>query len=290
MKKILLPTDFSDASRKAIHFAQVLFEEIRVEFYLLHVYSNAPHPGYTFLQEDIEPSVVRHLHQFLAQITCQPVPDYHAYYILALPSDPVNLVKAIIEHDGYDYIVVGSSGAGGSSQLGHVAVGLIRQAKTNVLVVPPSVSLNPIREIVLATDYSTLNQVSCLRPLEEFVVRNKAHLTGLSIVDDQLALLNGEAYKIDRQRLDRVFDSIETGPYLILDKTVEGRINTYLDTHSINLLVTVPDRKLLQTQKWDNSLTYQLAFKPRVPLLALYDPEPVEPTKSGNGNKIKEPV
>ncbi|WP_212768249.1 universal stress protein [Larkinella sp. C7] len=273
MKKILLLTDFSEASLKAIHFAQHLFDAIPAEFYLMHVYPVEPSDLYIFPIEDVERSVKRKIRQFLADSTSQSVPDYHSYHTLTAPGDPVRTVVATLEKTPYDYVVVGATGSGCLPVLGSVATGLIRKAKTHVLVVPQNVNGKPIREVVLAMDYTTLNQVNCLQALEELVHAKKSRLTGLSIVDNRTPMWIGQEFEEYRQRFAHVFDSVETGSYLILDEEVTRGIDTYLTTHPVDLLVTVPHRKTLLDAVWDRSLTRRLAYKPRVPLLALYDPE-----------------
>mgnify|MGYP000303646047 CR=1 FL=1 len=42
MKKILLPTDFSENAQKAIDYALLLFKNEACTFYLLHAYHDAP--------------------------------------------------------------------------------------------------------------------------------------------------------------------------------------------------------------------------------------------------------
>ncbi|RRA99998.1 universal stress protein [Larkinella rosea] len=275
MKNILLLTDFSEASQKAIRFAQTLFEEIPAAFDLLHVYAVDPGVMYGLQMEEAEQNVTRRLHQFLAELPIQPVPEYQSYQCLTAAGNPIRAVEAALEQKPYAYVVVGASGAGLMPVLGSVATGLIRQVKTNVLVVPQHTIIRPIREVVLATDYRSLKQMSCLQPLEELGQLKPIRLTGLSIVDNQTPLLIGEDFEQYRQQMAHRFDSVETGAYQVLDEEVEHGINAYLTTHSVDLLVTVPHRKTLLDTVYNRSLTRRLAYKPRVPLLALYDPEPV---------------
>ncbi|RCR66775.1 universal stress protein [Larkinella punicea] len=277
MKKILLLTDFSEASKKAIHFAQALFDDTAAEFCLLHAYplESDTMYGTTFLMEEAEQNAYRSLQEMLSELMANYHPPFHSYQIRTAPGSPIGAVEAALEQETFDYVVVGASGSGFMAVLGSVATGLVRHAKTNVLVVPHTTAIRPVREVVLATDSSTLQHVPCLEPLNELVTRKSARLTALSIVNSQTPKLVGEEFDDYNQRLAQVFDSVETGPYFILDDEVEHGINTYLTTHSVDLLVTVPHRKTLMDAVWNRSLTRRLAFRPPVPLLALYDPEPV---------------
>ena len=278
MKRILLLTDFSEASKKAIHFAQALFNDTATEFHLLNVYSVEPDTFYgtAFLLEESEREARANLQDILDEITTQPVAPYHRYHMLVAPGSPIGVVEAALEREPYDFVVVGATGSGFFPVLGSVATGLIRQIKANVLVVPGDAVIKPFREVVLAVDYNTL-KTSCLQPLSELVSLKSARLTALSIVDNQTPMLTNKEFKRYSQQLVTVFDSVETEPYFILDDTVEHGIETYLATHSVDLLVTVPYRKTLMDVLWNRSLTRRLAYNPRVPLLALYDdPESVD--------------
>ncbi|GAB3250881.1 hypothetical protein GCM10027347_08960 [Larkinella harenae] len=278
MKKILLLTDFSEAAKKAIQFAQLLFDQTATEFHLLHAYPIEPETMYgtVFLMEEAERSAYRSLQTLLSELMGTFHPPYHSYYIRTVPGSPVGAVETVLENEVFDYVVVGASGAGLTPMLGSVATGLIRHARTQVLVVPQAVPLQPIREVVLAADYSNLHNLACLRHLKDLITAKKARLTALSVVDEQTPWLRDGGSEESMLRIETLLDSLETGPYFVLDENVEDGINQYLDENPVDLLVTIPHRKSLLDVVWSRSLTRKLAYRPRVPLLTLYDPEPAE--------------
>lgn len=277
MEKILLLTDFSDAAKKAIRFAQALFAETAADFYFLHAYPVEPDTMYGtgFLMEEAERMAYRSLQELLSEVVAAFHPPFHAYHIRTAPGSPIGAVETALEETDYEYVVVGASGSGLTPLLGSVATGLIRNARTNVLVVPQTVEIRPVREVVLATDYHTLEEPNCLRPLAQLIAQKEARLTGLSIVDNQTPILIGEEFEQYTQRFTDFFGRDDISFYFVLDQEVESGVNTYLDTHAVDLLVTIPHRKTLRDVIWNRSLTRRLAFRPRVPLLALYAPQPV---------------
>ncbi|GAB2773087.1 hypothetical protein GCM10027275_15060 [Rhabdobacter roseus] len=276
MKKILLLTDFSEASKRAIRFAQVLFYDTAAEFDLLHAYPLLPDVMYETapLQEESVLAAQENLQKVLSELTDQPTPAYHTYRTLTAPGDPVEAVTRALTHRAYDYVVVGATGAGFLPVLGSVATGLIRHAKAHVLVVPSSATGRPVRDVTLALDYGSFTQLEKLQPLQELIDRKKARLTALTIVDNHTPVLLGQDFEWYSQQLRRALATVEVEPHFILDEKVEHGIESYLSTHAVDLLVTVPRRKSLLDALWNRSLTRQLAYKPRVPLLALYAPDP----------------
>lgn len=275
MKKILILTDFSGASKKAAHFAQALFSTVEVEFHLLHTYPVDPDAMYisNFLLGEAERNAEHQLQTMLKEMSVQPIPSFHTYHPIAIPGNPIAVMEEMQERESYDYIVVGAGGQGVLPILGSTATGIIRQAKTNVLVIPHNTFILPLKKVVLAMDYNTVNNINCLQPLNALITLKNAELTVLSVVNNRTPILK----EVESEELGRLvsqaFDSAVMYPYFIIDQQVEHGIETYLETHKVDLLVTIPHRKSLMDALWNRSLTRRLAYNPRVPLLTLYDPE-----------------
>ncbi|GAA4447409.1 hypothetical protein GCM10023189_03790 [Nibrella saemangeumensis] len=233
MKKILLLTDFSEASRKAIHFAQAMFSDVAAEFQLLHTYfvdTDGPYGAALFFQE-AEKKARRDLNRLLAEVTTQPVPDYHKYTTRTYPGTTVGTVEWILTQEHFDYVVLGATGEGNNELFGSVATGIIRTAKTNVLVVPATASIRPLQQVVLATDYQSVNHLHSLRPLKDLLTVKSAGLTLLTIKGPEPA----EPLSLDESRpFASYFDTVNTDTYFIRHDEVEKGIDEYLVTHSVD--------------------------------------------------------
>lgn len=277
MKKILLLTDFSEASRKAIHYAQALFSDVAAEFQLLHTYivDTADAYGAVLYIEEIEKQVTQQLKTLLAEITTQPVPDHHQYTTRSYPSTPIGTVEWLLSKEHFDYIVLGASGTGNNPLFGSVATGLIRRAGANILIVPDNAPIRPLRQVVLATDYRSINHLHSLRPLKDMLTLKGANLTFLTIRGRGN---QGQALAEKSLALTNYFDTVGTETYFVRNDEVEKGIDEYLATHPVDLLVTVPHHRSLLDILMGRSTTRKLAYHPQVPLLCLYDPEglPVE--------------
>lgn len=277
MKKILLLTDFSEASKKSILFAQALFNDVAAEFQLLHTYIVNTDDSYgaaDYFQE-MEEQVGQQLNSLLSEVTVQPVPDHHKYTTRSYPSTPVGTVEWILSQEHFDYVVLGATGEGQSSLFGSVATGIIRKARANVLVVPENAPIKSLQQVVLATDFRSINHLHSLQPLKDLLMLKRANLTLLTIQTQE-----NPDMPVNEQSLEltNFFDTVNTGTYLIRNDEVEKGIDEYLSNHSVDLLVTVPHHRSLIDILTGRSTTRKLAYKPRVPLLTIYDPEglPIE--------------
>ena len=275
MKKILLLTDFSDASKKAISFAQVLFDHTPAAFRIVNTYPPLADLTYgtaAMLEAEEEASQLQ-LTKLLAEVTSQPIPAYHTYKTATSIGEPVSTAERLLRQEPFDFVLVGASGRHSSQLLGSTATGMIRDCRTNVLIVPAAAQIKPVREIVLAVNVTSINDMDTLLPLKEILADKGAKLTILTITSKKNKLTSAEIEQ-QRDRIANYLQSESAEAYIIHDDKVEHGINDYLDTHQVDLLVTIPHQKSLLDVILNTSVTRKLAFKPHVPILTLYEPDP----------------
>lgn len=277
MYKILLLTDFSAASKHAIAFTQALFDDTAADFCLLHTFPLQPEVGYSgvFLLAEQRESAEKSLRALQRTITEQPVPDYHTYRALVIPGTPERAVDELLTQEHFDLVVTGATGFGRSELAGSVATGMIRSAKTNVLVVPASAPIRPLEHVVLATDYRSVNDAESFGILNDLASRKGAHLTLLTI--ENPLQHTPPVSDLSRQYVVSAFKSLQTDTYTIHDENVLQGINSYLDIHTVDMLVMLPHHKSFFDVLRNKSVARSVAYHPRVPLLALYDSATVTP-------------
>lgn len=143
MKKILVPTDFSEFSKQAVDYAVELAQRFEAEITLIYVLQDAvalfPEPGVAFpapgnylqeLQESSQQALERLRESLPAEMTIHTV----------LRNGPpfVEIVRYAKEED-VDLIVIGTHGRSGLAHmlLGSVAEKVVRKASCPVLTVRP---------------------------------------------------------------------------------------------------------------------------------------------------------
>ncbi|CAN5141268.1 hypothetical protein BH09BAC4_BH09BAC4_13930 [soil metagenome] len=273
MYKILLLTDFSAASRHAIAYTQALFADTAVDFCLLHAFPFVPEEGYsgTFLLGEQIESAEKSITSLKRTIMEQPVPTYHTYRSQVALGTPARAVEVLLAQEFFDLVVLGATGSGKNEFFGSIATGMIREAKTNVLVVPISAPIRPVEQIVLATDYKSINDAQSLRMVNDIASRKAALITLLTIENPN----RSETYvsESSRQYVLRNLENVLTETYIIHDDTVLHGISAYLKAHKVDLLVTLPHHKGIFDVLAQKSVSRSIAFHPTVPLLTLYDDE-----------------
>jgi nucleotide-binding universal stress UspA family protein len=280
MNKVLILTDFSAASTHAIHYAQTFFGDVPTQFCLLNAYPIELEAanGAIYAMETLRQAAADELTQLKESLEASSITPTHTYETRTLAGGPVGALEAILANESFDWVVLGATGAGRSEWLGSVSTGVIRAATAHVLVVPATAPIRPLSHVVLATDANFVRSTECLEPVKVMLEAKNADLTVLTIENP-----DRKETKMAPETLDQVqlyFDPVKPLVYYIHDNEVVRGIDAYLETHPVDLLVTVPHRKSLVDALFGRSVTRSLAYHPRVPLLALYDAAPVSPANT----------
>ena len=144
LKRILLPTDFSEHSSLPLRYACAFAEQFGAELHLLHVLQDlvamVPEPGLAFLPPgDFMREMQESAQQALAKL---PDPDWAKgkSIVRATRQGPpfLEIVRYAKENE-IDLIVLGTHGRGGLAHvlLGSVAEKVVRKAPCPVLTIRP---------------------------------------------------------------------------------------------------------------------------------------------------------
>ncbi|QIP13742.1 universal stress protein [Spirosoma aureum] len=272
MYKIVALADFSAASEHAIIFAQALLANTVADFYLVHTVepqSTDRNVG-IFKQAETPQSVAKSLQALKLTLMQQPVRTSHTYHTRVLTGNTDRAVENLLNQEHFNLIVIGLTDAGRHSFFGNQATEMIRHAKANVLIVPHMSFIQPLKQIVLATDYLSINTTQSLDFLNELTTQKAIQLTLLNIVNPDKP--NLQPSESSRNYIQRALNTTKTDIYTIYDADTRHGLSAYLDSYQVDLLVMIPHHKSFFDLLTNNSLTRGMVSSLRVPLLTLYDP------------------
>ncbi|WP_166830030.1 universal stress protein [Thalassoroseus pseudoceratinae] len=141
LKRILLPTDFSDTSLAAANYAIALAEKFSAEVHLVHVIEEL-HTTIPLLETYGAPTKEEYEAKAQAMLDNWPLPDGAENLTIVRRfhhgSPYVQLLRDARDHD-IDLIVIGTHGRGLTAHLlmGNVAERVVRKASCPVLTVRP---------------------------------------------------------------------------------------------------------------------------------------------------------
>ena len=280
MKKILLPTDFSEHSRKAIAYALNIFGETvypgEVEFILLAAHDVMARPTQTvptyiysfpILPEEIMVNIEKELKDVAAGFR-KAYPDLQIRERVVLGRPVPSILEAALEETA-SLIVMGTKGLSGLDRmiLGSVASGVVEKASCPVLAVPENAVLLKPPSVVLATDFQNLQDLNVLKPLRDIVKAINPQFLLLHIYSEKSRI------PIDRDIMNRTLRSYFNTEYYSYyfmehDDPIEG-MEEFLNDYKEGILALVAKERNFLERLFHRSVTKQMLIHSDVPVFVL---------------------
>lgn len=270
MKKILLPTDFSKASERAIHYALAMFNDTACEFTLLNTYTTNTQPEIAmYILDDLKMNAENLMDNFLKGLKQFDNESFHTFKTEYMPVSAASAIEILNQTHQYDLVVLGASGAGNNLFFGSVATDVVRNVTANTLIIPTNAAITPLKNVVMAVDYNQVSDLKVFDNLKDLLTRKDAQLTLLTVLKD-----NQSADELDgltKYEYHNYFNEIKVNDYYIKNSDVEKGIKEFLDIHRADLLVMVSRHHSFLDVIFNRSVTRKFAYHPSVPLLSIYD-------------------
>jgi nucleotide-binding universal stress UspA family protein len=189
--KILITTDFSPISEKALPYAAAIARHFGALIYVAHVipaedYAHIPPSERTVALAQMKQQAERQITAILASSHFQGIP----HEIILDHGDILTLLSRIAKEQNIDLIVTGTHGKHGLQKLlsGSMAEEIFRLASIPVLAVGPEVVIDPqaemrVERILYATDFSPESR-RAMRYAYALAKQYGAHLYFLHVVED----------------------------------------------------------------------------------------------------------
>ncbi|RNL75289.1 universal stress protein [Sinomicrobium pectinilyticum] len=269
MKKILLPTDFSDNAWNAIVYALKMFKDESCEFHVLHTYYPAFYEADYYEMID---DTLTGLRSTMDKIEKEFPNTNHRFYSRSDFDLLTDEIRDITEEQHTDMIVMGTKGATGARRIlfGSNTVFVMRKATIPVLAVPDEYGFKGIKRILFATDYLKLYKREELYPLIDIAEKHGAKITVFHVDHDMEPEKNEE--KVQELLLD-LFKGTDFDFITVLDQEIPEAIRDHIEDHHYDVLAMVHRKysfieRLLLRQNVEN-----LGFHLDIPLLVLRSKE-----------------
>jgi nucleotide-binding universal stress UspA family protein len=271
MQTILLPVDFSPASRNASLYAAELAKLFHTRLLLFHAYmlptpiSEVPYAMVTVdtLQKENEDAIKKEadfLHQKYGL-------EVEWLVRIGMASDEI---KTITREREIGLIVMGMKGAGGLDKIiGSTTTNVSRKVKTPVLVVPQNAAYTPVKNITYASDFTYKTSIQLFEPLLELAKAFQATIHILYVRQNHGGISEQEL--AGKKSTEIIFEGYKHEYVTIEDPAVTHGINKYLRAQSAELLAMVAHKHSFLERVFSKKHTTAMAYETHVPLLILQD-------------------
>jgi nucleotide-binding universal stress UspA family protein len=271
MKRILVPTDFSDDARNASYYAARLAEKLKASITLLHAYmlptpvSEVPYVMVNAEEMQKENEEIARAEAEKLQATFKISVNYIVR--LGFPSDEI---EAVIEDNKIDLVVMGMKGKGKLEKIvGSTTTSTLKKIRIPLLIVPEKAAYKEIRQVTYATDYTYSINSQIYQPLVELL---KIFNANLNIVHVKKNTEEAKSQEISGEtQLEPIFQGMPHQYQTITDTDVKHGIESYLKDHPTDLLVMVAHEHSFWERIFGKSHTKQMVYHTHIPLLVLKD-------------------
>jgi nucleotide-binding universal stress UspA family protein len=273
MKRILFPTDFSDAASAAYMYALRFADTMEAELLLLHVYDlpiveTPPLPESTTEIFDIV-----EMNQF--ESFREQLPELHAIAErnnlghvqmrnILLYGDLIYNINKVCKDEDVSLIVMGTKGATGLKEtfLGSTTASVIANAKVPVLGIPQDAEYHPIKKMAFTTQYKDKDSDALTQALQ-IAVKFRAALNCLYIADAD------EPADVE-QRISgwkQHYTGHDIDFYQIEGEDKEQAILEFIEDQHIDMIVMRTHKRGFFEGLFHRSLTKKMAYHTKIPIL-----------------------
>ena len=278
MKKILFPTDFSNASLNAFKYALELAHSCDAEIITLHVYEFPPiDQGADFgiapyLLETYDILEMSNFENFKGQVPIlrkiaeeQEKSDIRISNVLK-EGDLVSNILQIIKEEHIEYVVMSTKGASGMEEifLGTVTAKVMTATKAIVLGIPEAAVFAPVKRIGFATHFNA-DEIKALQRVIDIADKFDARVDCIYVRTPGDKVKDVVIADWEHNFKDKVtFNIIE-------NKDVETAIIDFVTANQIDMLAMFNHRRGFFEGLFHESRRKKMAYHTSIPLMALHD-------------------
>ena len=276
MKKILFPTDFSEAATKAFRYALFMAQRFGCDITTVHVYEG-PEVNFTYLPHT--------LHEMYEAIQLDQFEDYRAsiegLHKIAEEADVsgVNLRHVLVEGDieleirkaaiseKATMIVMGTKGAGWLKQIftGTISAELLENSPCPVLAVPVGAEWQGnINKIVVTTEFAPEEKALLQRVL------SLADTFGAQVFCVNVDLAHTSAFDQRMQKFSADFAGRQNLQFKILEgDDLQRRLLHFAEDQKVDMIAMITHKRNFLQELFDFSEAKMLSYESKYPILGI---------------------
>ncbi len=276
MKKIILPTDFSDNAHNAIRYAVTLFEEVECTFYLVHTYTPAIYqaeyvlhsPGQIGLGDVHQTRVLTQLAKLMEKLDREFKNPKHIFVPHAAFNTLVDEIRETAEKERADLVIMGTKGATGAKEIlfGTNTVHVIKKATCPVLAIPPGFEFEKPKEILFPTDYEVDFSKERLKLLLDIAEK---HISSIEVLHVSGGGNLSEGQLENKQKLNYILAKTAHLFHEVPNQRIVDAINSFQMKKRMNLLVMIRNKHTFLERLFIEPVIKKIGFHITVPFMVI---------------------
>ncbi|WP_282162708.1 universal stress protein [Ulvibacterium marinum] len=249
MRKILVPTDFSENAFNALKYACSVFKYEKSEIFIVHAYADEVYEKETSIKrsflEKLKETTLKHSEEHLKSILLKikshfPNPK-HSYKTISAFGSLTDEVNDLVNREDMDIVVMGTRGETNDRKIifGTNTLQVLKYVSCPVLAIPEGYAYQAPKEVLFPTDYMVPYKRRELKLLCEITgsFRSTIHLLYINPVK-KLSLRQEDNQQFLKGCLSKAKLMFET----VSEKDKTMAITKYIVHKDIDMLVLVNSR------------------------------------------------
>lgn len=279
MKRVLIPTDFSENAWNAVQYALALFKEEACTFYLLNTYTPAIAHS-RFMASSLEEGLLSNaalegsqkgLDKILKRIADTHNNGKHLFKTISSFSLLIDEVLETVAEHNIDLVLMGTKGSSGIEEvfMGSNTVRIIKAVKDcPVLAIPENFDYIKPTEIAFATDFNRFYTISELRPVMDLAKSFGAVIRIVHVQYELKALTELQQFNLSmlRKYLGEVEHYVHTVSEL---NSVSKTLEKFAQELDIHLLAMLQYQHSYMERLTREPVVKRVAFHTSTPLLVI---------------------
>ena len=279
MKRILFPTDFSEAADNAFLYALEIADFFGADITTVHIYSlpevRAAHLPNTIRQVYESVTLERfsnykdnipHLHE-IAETHNKTHLHIHHMMVEAQGWKVEKRILQAARNEKADMIIMGTTGASGLKEifLGSIAAEVLENAECPVLAVPQKAKYDgKLNHIAVTTDYQQ-DEIGTVLKVLSF-----ARETGAQVTCIHVDTSHTEVFTHRMDEFAAKFKDDNDVNYVVLEGTsIETAVADYVEENNVDILAMHTHKRNFLQEFFSYSLSKRMAYHLKVPILAI---------------------
>ncbi len=272
IKRILVPTDFSECSYNAIRYAALLAMKLDIqEMVILHAYAAPLSYADLNISYDLTytaTAIEEEIDTDFKKLTVR-VPELAKVNYKTVRKDAYldEAVFSVCLSKQIDLVIMGTKGASGIDEvvLGTNTHRIIKEQICPVLVIPEDAEFSPVKNIALSSDYKGIMS-ELLYPLKALRNAFGSDLHIIHISDKEIL----EKEKLEEAKsMELHLKDLPHQYHFLVNDNLETALEQFAMTHDIGLLVVYPRKRGFFESIFGKSESKSIIFHTKIPLLAL---------------------
>ena len=276
MKKIVIPTDFSETSMNAIMYAVHLFKHDISEITILHAYADEVYKNTTTLDREgfdeykdaYQQKIEKALQKEVAEILEVSPNPKHTYTYVSCFGSLVDEINQIVDKQNADLVVMGTKGKTNDRNItfGSNTLQVIKYVECPVLAVPVAYHREYPKNILFPTDYMLSYKRRELKLLSTLAKNYSATVNFLYVSDFKPS---SHRQLDNKMFLDSSFKENRCTNLKTAGTDITASINTTIADQKIDMLVMVNRRHSYLENILYSSTIEDIGLQIKIPFLVL---------------------